>query len=296
MTSTSVIVTGASGHLGRLVADQLLERLPPERVILVTRRPEALREYRARGADVRFGDFDDRASLPKAFAGGRRMLLISTDAVGQRVRQHHTAIAAATAAGVEHVVFTSIVNPVAWNPLGANAWEQGQTELMLHHSRIAWTVLRFGSFAELRLPFAATAIQNRQLVTNFGDGRNVAVSRRDCAEAAAIVLTTDGHTGRTYAITGAEPMSQTDMAELFSDLSGQPVKVVRLNDAMLTSVLVGIGTPIPTALGITAFGRAVRQGYFDVVDPAFERLTGHPPVALREVLVSHRVDLLAVGS
>jgi NAD(P)H dehydrogenase (quinone) len=289
----SIIVTGAAGHLGRLVAEQLLERLAPEDLVLVTRRPEALREVHARGADVRYGDFDDPASLRDAFAGGRRMLLISTDAVGRRVRQHRAAIEAAATAGVGHVVFTSIVSPVAGNPIGANAWEQGKTEEMLHGSGLAWTVLRFGSFAELQLPPAATAVMNRRLITNGGDGHIVPVSRRDCAEAAAITLTTDGHTGKTYRITGPEALSPTDLAELYGDLSGQPVKVLQLSDTMLTSVLVGIGTPMPIAWGITAFGRSVRQGYFDVVEPDFERLTGHPPVALRDVLIAQRADLLA---
>jgi NAD(P)H dehydrogenase (quinone) len=73
------------------------------------------------------------------------------------------------------------------------------------------------------------------------------------------------------------------------------VKVVQLSDTMLTSVLLGIGTPMPIAWGFTAFGRAVRHGYFDVIDPAFERLAGRPPVALRDVLVAQRADLLAVA-
>ena len=288
----SVIVTGAAGHLGRLVAEQLLERLPPEHVVLVTRRPQALRELGARGADVRYGDFDDPASLPDAFAGGRRMLLISTDAMGRRVRQHRAAIDAAAAAGVGHVVFTSHVNPVAGNEI---AWEQGETETILHRSGLAWTALRFGSFAELQLPPAATAAMNGRLVTNMGDGRIVPVSRRDCAEAAAITLTTDGHTGKTYEITGPEALSASDLAELYADVSGQSVKVVRLSDGMLIWVLVSIGTPWPDALHITAFGRAVRRGFFDVVDPAFQRLTGRPPVALRDVLIAHRADLLTVA-
>jgi NAD(P)H dehydrogenase (quinone) len=291
----SVIVTGAAGHLGRLAAEQLLERLAPEDVVLVTRRPEALRELRARGADVRYGDFDDPASLRDAFAGGGRMLLISTDAVGRRVRQHRAAIDAAATAGVGHVVFTSIVNPVAGNPIGANAWEQAMTEAILHRSGLAWTVLRFGSFAELVLPPAATAVQNHRLITNNGDGRLVPISRRDCAEAAAITLTTDGHTGKTYEITGPQALSATDLAELYADLSGQPVRVLQLSDMMLTRVLLGIGTPMPIARDITAFGRAVRQGYFDVVDPAFQRLTGRSPVALRDVLIGQRADLLAVA-
>jgi NAD(P)H dehydrogenase (quinone) len=291
----SVIVTGAAGHLGRIVAEQLLERLAPEDIVLVTRRPEALRELRDRGAEVRYGDFDDPASLRDAFAGGRRMLLISTDAIGRRVPQHRAAIDAAAAAGVGHVVFTSILNPVAENPNGANAWEQGKTETMLQRSGLAWTVLRFGTFAELVLAPAATAVQNGRLITNSGEGRIVPISRRDCAEAAAITLTTDGHTGKTYEITGPQALSPSDLAELYADLSGQPVKVVQLNDAMLTSVLVGIGTPMSSAWGLTAFGRAVRRGYFDVVDPAFERLTGRPPAALRDVLIGQRADLLAVG-
>jgi NAD(P)H dehydrogenase (quinone) len=290
-----VIVTGAAGHLGRLVAEQLLERLAPEDLVLVTRRPEALRELCARGVDVRYGDFEDPPSLRDAFAGGDRMLLISTDAVGRRVSQHRAAIEAAAAAGVGHVVFTSILNPIAANPLGPNAWEQGRTEALLRSSGPAWTILRFGSFAELQLPPAATAVKNGRLVTNFGDGRIAAISRRDCAEAAAVTLTTDGHAGKTYAITGPETISQYDLAELYADLSGQPVKVVRLSDTMLTSVLVGIGTPVATAWAITAFGRAVRRGYFDVVDPAFEHLTGHPAMRLRDVLVAYRADLLAVA-
>jgi NAD(P)H dehydrogenase (quinone) len=291
----SVIVTGAAGHLGRLVAEQLLERLAPERVILVTRRPEALRGLRARGADVRYGDFDEPASLLDAFAGGRRMLLISTDAIGRRVRQHRAAIDAAATAGVGHVVFTSIVNPVAANPTGANALEQGKTEAILQSSGLEWTVLRFGSFAELVLPPAATAVQNRRLITNNGDGRIVPVSRRDCAEAAAITLTTSGHVGKTYEITGPQALSTSDLAELYAELSGRPVKVLQLSDRMLTLVLVGIGTPMPTAWSIRAFGRAVRHGYFDVVDSAFEGLAGRPPVALRDVLIAHRADLLAVA-
>jgi NAD(P)H dehydrogenase (quinone) len=291
----SVIVTGAAGHLGRLVAEQLLERVGPEQVVLVTRRPEALREFHARGADIRYGDFDDPASLRDAFSGGRRMLLISTDAVGHRVRQHQVAIDAAAAARVDHVVFTSIVNPVAANPTGANAWEQGMTEDMLRRSGLAWTALRFGSFAELVLPPAATAVKNGWLITNGGAGRIVPVSRPDCAEAAAVTLTTDGHACRTYDITGPQPLSPSELADLYADLSGKPVNVLQLNDTVLTQVLAGIGTPWAIAWAITAYGRAVRLGYFDVLDPSFERLTGHAPAALRDVLLAHRADLLGVG-
>jgi NAD(P)H dehydrogenase (quinone) len=291
----SLVVTGAAGHLGRLVAEQLLERVAPEHLVLVTRTPEALREFRARGVEVRYGDFDEPASLHDAFAGGDRMLLISTDAIGRRVTQHRAAINAAAAAGIDHVVFTSIVKPVATNPTGRYAWEPGLTEALLQRSGLAWTVLRFGTFAELVLAPAATAIQNRRMITNNGDGRIVPVSRRDCAEAAAIVLTTDGHIGETYEITGPEALSARDLVELYTELSGERVKVVQLNDAMLAEVLAGIGTPLPTVVSLVAFGRAVRLGYFDVIGPTFARLAGRPPTSLRHVLIAHRADLLAVA-
>jgi len=287
----SVIVTGASGNLGRLVAENLMERLTPEQVILVSRRPEALQEFHARGAVVRYGDFDDPDSLRSALAGGRRMLLVSTDSIGRRVAEHRNAIEAAAAAGIERVVYTSQVYPVAMNPIGVVAKEHGETEAMLLHSGLEWTALRFGSFAELQVPPARIAISAGKLVTNSGNGRIAPISRRDCAEVAAVTLTTDGHSGKTYDITGPEALTATDLAELFSELSGRSVRVVQMGDTMLTWLLGRYGTPKPVARSITAFGRAVREGFFDVEDPAFELLTGRAPVSLRDVLIAHRGDL-----
>src|SRR5258708_1583209 len=125
-----------SGRLGRCRAPCCV---PP------LNSPDALREFSASGVGVRSGDFNEPGSLATAFAGGHRMLLISTDAVGHRVPQHRAAINAALAAGVGHVVYTSHPNPVATNPIGAVAAEHGETEEMLHDSGLAWTVLRFGS-------------------------------------------------------------------------------------------------------------------------------------------------------
>lgn len=106
------------------------------------------------------------------------------------------------------------------------------------------------------------------------------------------MLTSDGHAGATYDITGTEAFAARDFAKLYANVSGKLVRQVSLTDAMLTSVLVGIGTPLPFARGVTAFGRAFRLGYFDVVDPAPERLTGRPPATLRGVLLDHRADLV----
>jgi NAD(P)H dehydrogenase (quinone) len=290
----SVVVTGASGHLGRLVAEELLERMPPSEIVLVTRHPEAIADLGDRGATVRRGDFDEPDSLVPAFAGGERMLLISTLAVGRRVPQHRAAIEAASAAGIRHLVYTSFPKPVADHPVGPIATEHGETEAILHESGLDWTVLRNATYAELQVPPGALAVAGGKLYTNAGDGRLASVSRRDCARAAAAALTTDGHEGKTYDVTGDEALSQTELADLLSEVSGRAVELIPVGDRTLSWGLTRNGAPKPVARAIVAFGKAVREGYYDVVDPAVTTtLTGAPPRSLRDVLIAHRGDLLA---
>ena len=288
----STIVTGASGHLGRLVAEELLDRLPASEVVLVTRQPEALEDLAARGATVRYGDFDEPQSLPDAFAGGERMLLISTLAIGRRVPQHTAAIEAAAAAGVEHAVYTSFVNPVPGHPVGAIATEHGETEEVLRKSPLQWTILRNATFAELQVQPGALAVANGKLYTNAGDGRLGYVSRRDVARVAAAVLTAEGHAGRTYDVTAGEAISQRELAELLSEVSGRAVRLVPLGDRVLSWGLTRNGAPRPVAKAVAAFGRAIREGLYDVVDPAAATLMGCAPTTLRDVLVAHRGLLL----
>jgi NAD(P)H dehydrogenase (quinone) len=289
----SVVVTGASGHLGRLVAEELFERMPPSEIVLVTRHPEAIADLGNRGATVRRGDFDDPDSLVPAFEGGERMLLISTLAVGRRVPQHRAAIEAASKAGIRHLVYTSFPKPVADHPVGQIATEHGETEAILHESGLDWTVLRNATYAELQVPPGALAVAGGKLYTNAGDGRLASVSRRDCARAAAAALTTDGHEGKTYDVTGDEALSQTELADLLSEVSGRAVELIPVGDRTLSWGLTRNGAPKPVARAIVAFGKAVREGYYDVVDPAVTTLTGAPPRSLRDVLIAHRGDLLA---
>jgi NAD(P)H dehydrogenase (quinone) len=274
------------------VAEQLLGQLAPEDVILVSRDPEALAELAALGADVRHGDFDDPASLPDAFAGGDRLLLISTMAVGRRVEQTRAALDAAGQAGIQHVVYTSLTNPIPGHPSGDVVDEHRQSEEMLTRSGLSWTVLRNAAYAELQVPLGTVATTYGRLVTNAGDGRVAPISRSDCAAAAVAVLTSAGHEGQTYEITGAEALTQTDIARLLSDVTGRPVRVMPTGDRRLMWGLLRLGTPKPVARAIVDLGIATREGYFDIVDPAFQKLIGRPPRTLRDVLMAHRHDLL----
>jgi NAD(P)H dehydrogenase (quinone) len=286
-----ICVSGASGQLGRLVGEELLGHLEAHELVLMSRTPEALPEFADRGVEVRYGDFDEPGSLAEAFAGCDRLLLISSMAVGRRVEQHRTALEAAATAAVQRVVYTSLTNSVEGHPCGLVVDENRLTEELLRDGDLPWTVLRNSAYAELQVPLGAVAIAYGKLVTNAGEGRVAPISRVDCAAAAAAVLMSDAHEGRTYEITGPEALSQSDIARLLSEASGRPVTVVQTGDRRLRWGLGRLGTPKPVARAIVDLGIATREGYFDVVDGAFERLVGRRPQTLREVLTANRVEL-----
>jgi NAD(P)H dehydrogenase (quinone) len=286
-----VCVSGASGQLGRLVGDELMSVLDVGEIVLVSRMPEALPEFADRGVEVRYGDFDVPGSLDEAFAGCDRLLLISSMAVGRRLEQHRVALEAAAMAGIQQVVYTSFTNPVEGHPCGVLVDEHRLTEELLRDYGMAWTVLRNAAYAELQVPLGALATLGGRLVTNAGDGLIAPISRADAAAAAAAVLTGEGHEGCTYEISGPEALSQTDIARLFSEVSGRLVTVFRFGDRRLRWRLNRLGTPKPLASAIVDLGIATRRGYFDVVDGAFERLTGRQPQALRDVLLANRAEL-----
>lgn len=289
----SIIITGASGHLGRLAAEMVLDRVPASEVVLATRRPEALSDFAGRGAEVRRADFDRPETLAEAFAGGERLLLISTDAVGRRGPQHRAAIEAAREAGVRHVAYTSFLNPVAENPAVVTP-DHRETEEALRESGLGWTALRNGLYAEYQVPGGAQAIATGRLFHNNGDGGAAYVSREDCAAAAAAVLTgeVDEHEGKAYDITGPEPLGQDEVAALLGEVSGRTVETVAVDDEAFVEGLTASGMPEPAARAVASFGRAIREGYLGEASGAVEKLTGRLPRSLREVFEAHRGELL----
>jgi NAD(P)H dehydrogenase (quinone) len=280
-----IVVTGASGHLGRGVADRLLEQVDPADLILVTRDPQALAGYAERGVAVRRGDFDDPDGLRGTFAGGDRALIISTAVAGpHRIRQHADAIDAAKAAGVGHVAYTSLVRAEPGNPAGVVP-DHYATEAHLRASGLDWTLLRNSVYADLEAFSMPAAVATGRLVSNSGEGRIGYVARADCAAAAAAVLAGDGHESRTYDITGPAALSGADRAAVFAELTGKPVAVVDVGDEAFADALVEHGGMARQGAELLAsFGRAAREGWLDAESGDVEALTGRPPQALRSVL------------
>jgi NAD(P)H dehydrogenase (quinone) len=291
----TIAITGASGQLGRLTAEALLEKSAPSDVVLVTRNPDAIADLAERGADVRSGDFDDPASLPAAFEGVERLLLISASVFGVRVPQHRAAIDAAVAAGARSVAYTGGANPSHSNPAVAMR-DHRETEEALLASGLDWTFLRNGIYAESLLNGASAAVATGRLITNAGEGRTAYVARADCAAAAAAVLTGEGHERKAYDITSEDALSPADVAALFTELSGKTVEPAYLNDEEWIAAMVEhAGMPEPLAKDIATFGIAARRGYLGAVSTTVAELTGREPVSVRAVLEARRAQLAPAG-
>jgi NAD(P)H dehydrogenase (quinone) len=288
-----IVITGASGQLGRRTAELVLERVEPEQLILVTRHVPELDDFAERGVTVRPGNFDDPALLESAFAGGDRLLLISTDALGERPRQHAAAADAAVFAGVQKIVYTSMINPSDSNP-AAVADEHRATEELVRGSELAWTFLRNAIYADLLLGPAAVALAAGKLVTNEGDGRTSYVARDDCAAVAAAVLTSDSidHDYRAYDVTGPEALGPADLAAIYAELGGRPVEPVLVDDdAYVARLVEQAGVDEDTARVYATFGTAARRHYLAPVSTTVADLTGQPPRSVRAVLEARRTEL-----
>jgi len=296
-----IIVTGASGQFGNAAARLLLEQVPAEDLVLLSRTPEKLAEFAEAGAHVRHADFDDPASLLPAMEGGERMLLISTVRVGSRVEQHTAAVEAAKARGVRHVAYTSLLGVRTPGNPSVEGFDHLATERMIEKSGLAFTHLRDSLYAEaVATAMAIPALMAGHKPENAGRGRVPIVSRDDCVAIAVGVLTQDGHANRAYDVTGPELWALPDAMALVSQMAGKPIEIEPVDDEVMYAYFDSLGVPrkasdvvpdgpIPWASeGMVTFGQSIREGFMDVVSDDVERVTGRKPRTLRSVLEQYR--------
>jgi len=257
-----IVVTGASGQLGRLVIESLLKRLPASEIVAAVRNPDKVADLAARGVQVRVADYDQPASLAAAFKGADKLLLISASEVGRRMPQHRTVIDAARAAQVGLLAYTSILHADT-SPLPLAA-EHKETENLIRASGLPAVILRNGWYTENYTAGIPAALQYGVLLGSAGQGRIASAARADYAEAAATVLTQDKQAGRIYELAGDASYTLGQLADEISRQSGKAVAYRDLPEVEFKAALLGAGLPdfLATLLAESDVG-ASKGGLFD---------------------------------
>jgi NAD(P)H dehydrogenase (quinone) len=268
-----IVISGASGNLGGLTVDEILARgVPASRLILVSRTPEELDKYKDQGAAVRFGDFTKPESLAAAYAGGTKMLLISVGASGGVTAPDllKRAIDAAKAAGVKHIAYTSYVG-ITRGDMAGRAADHLTTEIALKASGLQWTMLRNSIYMHGLIAQAQRMVADGRAAIPPNESPIGYITREDCARAAAAVLTTPGHEGKAYDITGSELLGVRQIAAAASAVTGKPITVVQGG----SETRPGFGRP---EMAFTT--------------THFEDLTGRRPTTVRELFQANKATLL----
>jgi NAD(P)H dehydrogenase (quinone) len=277
----SIVVTGATGHLGRLAVEALLARgVPADQIVATGRRTEVLADLADRGVTVRRADYSDPESLRAAFAGAEKLLLVSGSEMGQRVPQHRNAITAAKEAGVRLIAYTSVTRADS-SSLGV-AGEHEATEQLLAESGIPHVVLRNGWYTENYTGQLDTYLANG-IVGSAGEGRISAATRADYAEAAAVVVAEDGHAGAVYEL-GGPAFTMSELAATVSAVTGTDVAYTDVPVEQFAAILEGAGLPAPVAGMFAEIDRSVAAGDLFVEGDDLEKLIGRPPTSLEEAV------------
>jgi NAD(P)H dehydrogenase (quinone) len=275
-------VTGASGQLGTSTVNFLLERVGPDEVVAISRDPSKIGALMKKGVQVRAGDFARPESLPAAFRGVEKLLIIPTsDLQGRRKQQHLAAIKAAVEAGVKHAVYISIVGVYPHSPDIISS--HFATEQALIASGMQWTTIRMNLFAENFLHSA------RQVITSgiYATTSSVPVAyvvRDDIAQLAAAVLATAGHEYMTYHATGPLAVTPAEIADTLTRIVGKPIKAVEIPDQQFRQDAIAAGLPNFYVDALVALGEATRRGVFDLVSGDIERIAGRKPESMLEFL------------
>ncbi|MFJ6214947.1 SDR family oxidoreductase [Streptomyces sp. NPDC092296] len=275
----STVVTGATGHLGRLVVEALLRRgVEPSEIVATGRDIGKIKDLADRGVTVRRADFTDSDSLTAAFAGAEKLLLVSTDALGSRTDGHRRAIDVARAAGVTTLAYTSITK--ADSARMTLATEHRETEQYLQAGGAPFVILRNSWYLENYTGQLATYLEHGSVLGSAGQGLVSAATRADYAEAAAVVLTTEGHQGTVYELGGDQPFTLSDLAAALSAATGREISYTDLPAPAYAEVLTGAGVPQGFAEVLADADLGLARGELRTDSGDLRRLLGRPTTTL----------------
>lgn len=277
----TIAVTGATGQLGRLVIASLLKKHGGADIVALVRDPAKAADL---GVEVRAADYDRPETLETALAGVDRLLLISSNEIGKRAAQHANVIAAAKKAGVKEVVYTSLLH-ADQSPLSLAA-EHVATEKALTESGLSHTILRNGWYTENYTGSVPAAVQAGALIGSAGEGKVASAARADYAEAAAVVLTGEGHAGKVYELAGDDAYTLADLAAEVSRQTGKTIPYNNLSEADYAAALRGVGLPEGFAAAVASFDVGAAQGALFDDGRQLSALIGHPTTPLRDTVAT----------
>ena len=236
-----IAVTGATGHLGRLVIEKLLATHNAQDLVAIVRNPTKAQTLADKGVQVREADYGNPAALASALQGVEKLLLISSSEVGQRAVQHRNIIDAAKSAGVQLIAYTSLLRADS-SPLALHV-EHVATENALAQSGVPYVLLRNGWYSENYLASVPAALEHGAFIGSAGEGKIASATREDYAEAAAKVLSLDNQAGKVYELAGDSAWTLAELTEKISALTGKTVVYNNLSEADFAAALQGAGLP-----------------------------------------------------
>ncbi|WP_400162031.1 SDR family oxidoreductase [Brevibacillus sp. TJ4] len=283
-----MLVTGATGKLGSKVVEALLKTVPASQIAVSVRDPQKAEGLRARGIDVRPGDFNDPASLDAAFAGVDRILIISADGDNEtRIRQHTNAVEAAARANVRFIAYTSLANAKESKLFLAPPHQAAEQAIL--KTGIPYSFLRNNWYLENETASIQGVLAGAPWVTSAGAGKVGWALQQDYAEAAAAVLAGEGHEHTIYELSG-KLLTQEELASAVGAVLGKDVPVQQVDDAAYADIMKGAGVPDFVIPMLVEIQKGIREGALEVESNDFEKLLGRPatPVdrALRQIVDS----------
>lgn len=277
---SNLLVTGATGGLGKAVVETLLQTISPSQISVLVRDPAKAADFQAQGVTVKQGDYADYPSLAKAFAGIDKLLLVSGNDIPQRVPQHTNVINAAQEAGVKHLVYTSAQRKTedGSSPIAFVTAAHLATEQLLKASGLPYTILQNGLYLDvLPLFMGPQVLATGTIYLPAGTGKGAFASRADMGAAGAAVLTGSGHQNQTYELAGPTAYSFADIAQILTDLSGKTIQYVSPTAEEFGTQMAAAGLPAEAIQMAAAFSVAIAQGEFDFPNPTLATLLGRQP-------------------
>lgn len=285
-----ILVTGATGSFGQAAIEFLLKKgVPAQSIVALARNLEKAQALQKLGVGVRTGDYDDQQSLERAMKDVDQLLFVSGSDIEKRMQQHENVVAAAKAAGVKHIAYTSVArssDDVSNSPIAFVSQSHIQTEKLIRASGIAYTFLQNGLYADMLPVFFGDRVLETGIFLPAGDGKAAFTTRRDMAEAAAAVLATKGHENKAYRIVSPVEHTMAELASTLSELTGKKIGYLKPDVATFHETMKKLGVPDAYIGAMAGFSQAIDRGELTSGASDLERLTGHPATTMREFLGS----------